>query len=273
LAKRILYLFHFLILSHVLVSKLISLVENSVFRICFTLFLATIFSPALSGQNKQFTDNWTKGANSPGSTLTLKETGRNVVDGSTVVSYRLFASRLPKGQHFTLWLWTLGSEPQAVADAFINPDGLVVNRLADVTHNVSEDPINLKMLAGRGERKRVALTSDDWTLQAFAGAVPFPIEKSANGCTLSVEMTAPDYVGVVLKGSGFQPGELLVVETASGTESGKQQTAATPAGTYTAVIFPKVKGQRSGKASVTIASPSCRVAVEFPWGDGSYRIQ
>ena len=242
-------------------------------RLFFTLFFATIFSSGLSGQDKQFTDNWTKDTNSPGSTLTLKETGRDIVNGSTVVSYRLFASGLSKEQHFTLWIWTLGSEPQAVADAFINPDGLVVNRLGDVAHNVSEDPINVRLVAGLGERKRVALTSDDWTLQAFAGAIPFPLEKSANGCRLSVEMTAPDYAGVVLRGSGFQPGESLAVESVSGTESGKQQTAATPAGTYTAVIFPRVKGQKSGKASVTITSPSCRIAVQFPWGDGSYKVQ
>ena len=243
------------------------------FRLCFVLFFASIFSSGLSGQDKQFTDNWTKGANSPGSTLTLKETGRDIVNGSTVVSYRLFASGLSKEQHFTLWMWTLGSEPEAVADAFINPDGLVVNRLGDATHHVSEDPINVRVVAGRGERKRVALTSDDWTLQAFAGAIPFPIEKSANGCRLSVEMASPDYAGVVLSGSGFQPGESLMVESVSGTETGQQKTAATPVGTYTAVIFPRVKGQKSGTASVTITSPRCKVAVQFPWGEGSYKVQ
>ncbi len=266
-------LVRFLVLGHVLISITNSMVENSVFKLCFTLFFATIFSSVLSGQDKQFTDDWTKGANSPGSTLTLKETGRAIVDGSTVVSYRLFASGLPRAQHFTLWQWTLGSEPQAVADAFINPDGLVVNRLADMTQNISEDLINLRMVGGRGERKRVALTSDDWTLQAFAGAIPFPLEKTGNGCKLSVEMTAPDYAAVVVNGSGFQPGESLTVESVSGMESGKQQITATPAGTYTAVIFPRVKGQRSGKASVTITSRRCSVAVQFPWGDGSYKIQ
>ncbi len=243
------------------------------FRLCFTLFFTIILSSTFSAQDKQFTDNWTKGTNSPGSTLTLKETGRDIVNGSTVVSYRLFASGLSKEQHFTLWMWTLGSEPEPVADAFINADGLVVNRLSDATHNISEDPINVRVVAGRGERKRVALTSDDWTLQAFAGAIPFPIENTANGCRLSVEMAAPDYAGVVLSGSGFKPGEPLMVESASGTESGQQKTAATPAGTYTAVIFPRVKGQKSGRASVTITSPSCRVAAQFPWGDGSYKVQ
>jgi hypothetical protein len=273
LAERNLHLLRFLILGHMLLSITYSMVENSVLRLCFTLFVTTIFSSALSGQDKQFTDNWTKGKNSPGSTLTLTETGRDVVEGSTVVSYRMFASGLPKGQPLTLWMWTLGSEPQAVADAFINPDGLVVNRLGDVTHNISEDPIDVRVVAGRGERKRVALTSDDWTLQAFAGAIPFPIENTANGCRLSVEMAAPDYAGVVLSGSGFRAGESLMVESVSGTESGPQKTTATPAGTYTAVIFPRVKGQKSGRASVTIISPSCRVAVQFPWGDGSYKVQ
>jgi len=178
-----------------------------------------------------------------------------------------------KGQHFTLWTWNLGSEPQAVADAFINPDGLVVSRLADATRKVTEDPIDVRAFAGRGERKQFALTSDDWALQAFAEAVPFPIEQSANGCTLSVEMSAPNYVGVLLHGSGFRPSESLAIEVTSGPQGGKQQATTSPAGTYTAVIFPAAKGQKSGKASVTITSPKCSVAVQFPWGDGSYKIQ
>ena len=241
------------------------------FRICFLCLTATVFITALWAQDKQFTDDWRKAANSPGISLTLKEAGRNAANGRTVVSYRLFASGLPKGQHFTLWTWNLGSEPQAVADAFINPEGLIVNRLGDVTHK--EDPIDARTFAGRGEKKRFAITSDDWTLQAFAEAVPFPMEQTANGCRLSVEMAAPNYEGVVIRGSGFQPSESLTIDLASGPEGGKQHVNATPEGTYTAAIFPLVKGQKSGKASVTITSPKCSVALQFPWGDGSYRIQ
>ena len=235
------------------------------------VFLATVCISALWAQDKQFADDWTKGANSPGSTVILKETSRNVMGGRTVVSYRLFASGLPKGPHFTLWTWILGNEPKAVADAFINPEGLVVNRLGDIKQK--EDPIDVRVFAGRGERKRFALTSDDWTLQAFAEATPFPIEQIANGCRLSVEMSAPNYAGVVVRASGFQPNEALSIEMASGPEGGKQQATATPEGTYNAVIFPFVKGQKSGKANVTITTPKCSVAVQFPWGDGSYKIQ
>jgi hypothetical protein len=241
------------------------------FRICSLFFLANVFISALWAQDKQFTDDWNKVANSPGSALTLKETSRNSVNGRTVVSYRLFATGLPKGQHFTLWTWNLGNEPQAAADAFINPEGLIVNKLGDGTHK--EDPIDLRAFAGRGERKRFAITSDDWSLQAFAEAIPFPLEQIANGCRLSVEMSAPNYEVVVVRGSGFQTSESLTVELASGPEGGKQQVNATPEGTYKTAILPSVKGQKSGKASVTITSPKCSVAVEFLWGEGSYKIQ
>jgi hypothetical protein len=86
-------------------------------------------------------------------------------------------------------------------------------------------------------------------------------------------MSAPNYQGVVARGSGFQPSESLIVDLASGPEGGKQQVNATLQGTYMAAILPSVKGQKSGKASVTITSPKCSVTVQFPSGDGSYRIQ
>jgi hypothetical protein len=240
-------------------------------RICSVFIMATGFVSSLWAQDKQFTDDWTKGASSPRSSLTLRETGRSAMNGNTVVSYRLFASGLPKAQHFTLWTWRLGSNPEALTDAFINPDGLVVNRLGDATHK--EDPIDVRGVAGRGEKKRFAITSDDWTLQAFAEAVPFPIEQTVNGCHLSVEMSAPNYEGVIVRGSGFQPNEPLTIDLASGREGGTEQLNATPQGTYTAAIFPYVKGQKTGKSSVTISTPKCTVAVQFPWGDGSYRLQ
>src|SRR5215470_4711545 len=129
------------------------------FRIWSVCLIATLSLAALWAQDKQFTDDWSKGANSPGGALTLKETGRNAANGRTIVSYRLFASGLPKAQHFTLWTWNLGSQPQAVADAFINPEGLIVNTLGDPAHK--EDPIDIRAFGGRGNRKRFAITSDD----------------------------------------------------------------------------------------------------------------
>jgi hypothetical protein len=86
-------------------------------------------------------------------------------------------------------------------------------------------------------------------------------------------MSAPNYAVVVLRGSGFQPGESLTEELASGPEGVKQQVTTSPTGTYTSIVLPTVKGQKSGQASAKITSPKCSVAVQFSWGDGSYNIQ
>jgi len=86
--------------------------------------------------------DWGEKFNSNGATLVVKERGRSRVNGQTVITYNLFASGLPKDSEYTLWTKLVGSKPQAVADAFINNDGLVVNVLSDPVHSVAEDPIN-----------------------------------------------------------------------------------------------------------------------------------
>lgn len=242
-------------------------------RILCAFALSVLFSPLCSSQDKQFEDDWMRAKNSPNSSLTLKETGRGPYSGHTVVTYRLFASGLPKDGHYALWTRLLGGKPQSVAAAFINSDGLVVSRLADPAHNVAEDPIDVVAYAGMGEPKQFALRSLDGKLQAFASVIPFPIEQSSGGCQLTLEMGAPDYTIVFVHGFGFQPNEPLVVATVSGSEGGKSQTSSTSTGTYSLLLAPTVKGQISGKASVTVTGANCAVAIQFPWGEGSYKIQ
>ena len=47
-------------------------------RLCSVFFFVAVTISALSAQDKQFKDDWTKGTNSPGATLIPKETSRNV---------------------------------------------------------------------------------------------------------------------------------------------------------------------------------------------------
>jgi hypothetical protein len=93
--------------------------------------------------------------------MIVKEIDRARVNGQTVVKYHLFVSNLPKDSEYTLWWKLPGTEPQTVASAFINKDGLVVNVLADPTNNVAEDSIDLIVVAGRGEPKEFGLISND----------------------------------------------------------------------------------------------------------------
>ena len=218
-------------------------------------------------------DQWGEKFNTANSTLVLREIGRSPSNGQTVVTYRLFASGLPRDAQYTLWLRLVGGEPQAAADALLNDEGKAVSRLADSEHHIAEDPINLKVFAGRGEPRQVALISKDGKFRAFAQVIPFPIEASDGPCHLSAVMTAPNYFGVFVRITGLQPGEDLLIDTESDHEGGQSKGKATDQGTYNSALFPFVKGKRSGKVRYSVAAKSCKVGVELPWGEGSYQLQ
>jgi hypothetical protein len=231
-----------------------------------------LWSCAVFGQN-QTQIEWGEKFNSGGSQLTFKETSRNRRNGQTVITYSLFASGLPKDVEYTLWTRIADSAPKAVADAYINAAGRVVNVLGDSAHHVAEDPIDLKVIAGRGEPKRFALVSNDGNYRVFGQVVPFPIENASGPCRIAVEMLAANYTSVLIVSGGFQPKEDLQIDTESENESNQIKATATDAGTYQTLLFPQVKGKPSGKTRFNISAKSCRVGVEFPWGQSSYQIQ
>jgi len=218
-------------------------------------------------------DQWGEKFNSQGAKLSYKEIERTKIQGRTVVTYNLFASGLPKDQHYVLWVLNVGSDPQAVTDAYLNSEGKVVNVLADPSHNVAEDPIDAKIFGGKGEPIQFALISDTEQLRAFAQVVPFPVEQNAGPCHLSLIETGPYYVGVLIRLTGFQPEEDLTFEQHSGDEGGQSRAKADHQGSYNAAVLPFVKGKKTGKARFLVTAKSCKIGVEFPWGEGSYQYQ
>ncbi len=216
---------------------------------------------------------WGEKFNSPGSALVVKETGRTRANGQTVITYNLFASGLPKDAEYSLWVRPAGGNPQAAADAFINKDGLVVSVLADAAHNVAEDPINLKVVAGRGEPKQFAIISNDSRYRVFGAVVPFPIETTSGPCRISVTMMGPNYSAVSIVVTGLRPKEQIQIHQQSGSESGDSKERAAADGSYRATVFPFVKGQSSGKLAFAVTSGTCGVGIGIPWGQGSYAIQ
>jgi len=234
----------------------------------WVLLATTAFAQAPPDTNK-----WGTQFNSTGAKLTFRETGRDRHQGKTVVVGNLYATGLPTDGDYVLWMWQEGKSPEGVADAYINAEGKIVNRRADPAHNVSEDPIDLKFLGGKGEAKRLAIISVDDQYRAFIDVVPFPLENTDGNCHLSATTFDPRYFAVVVNGTGFLPNEHLVIDTQSENERGTSKADAGPQGTYTAVVSPFVKGKRSGRARYTVIGAACKVGIEFAWGDGAYQLQ
>ena len=205
--------------------------------------------------------------------MTYKEVARTKFQGKTIITYNLFASGLPKDKNYVLCILNVGNEPRAAANAYLNADGKMVSVLADPAQHVAEDPINAKVLGGKGEPIQFALISDDDQLRAFTEIIPFPMEESAGPCHLSAIETGPYYFGVLIRLTGFQPDEELSLEQRSENEGGESKAKADANGNYNAALFPFVKGKRSGKARFFVTAKSCKIGIEFPWGEGSYQYQ
>jgi len=216
---------------------------------------------------------WGETHNSPGAKLTYKEIGRTRIQDRTVITYSLFASGLPKDGRYGLCVLNVGNEPQPVADAYVNEEGKVVNVLADPAHHIAEDPINVKAFGGKGEPIQLALVSDDDHWRAFVQIVPFPIEETAGPCRMTAIESGPYYFGMSINITGLQPNEDLLVDTKSENEGAQTKAKADDQGGYNGALLPFVKGKRSGKARFYVTAKSCKIGIEFPWGEGSYQYQ
>jgi hypothetical protein len=236
------------------------------------VFVCCALALSCWGQNNDRVQ-WGEKFNSAGATMVVKEIGRARLNGQTVISYRLFVSGLPKDLEYKLWSRLPGTNPQTVADAYLNNDGLVVNVLADPKNSVAEDPIDLKLVAGRGEVKEFAVVSSDAKYRVFGEVIPFPVETSSGPCHISVRMMGPDYSAVSVVVAGLKPNEKIQIHQQSGNESGDSKATAAPDGSYRAIVFPFVKGQSSGKLTYAVTAGACGVGIGIPWGQGSYVIQ
>jgi hypothetical protein len=216
---------------------------------------------------------WGEKYNSAGAKMELKETGRQRVNGRTVVSYRLYVTGLPKDGEYMLMTRLAGMQPKQAADAYLNGDGLVVSTQADPAHGVAEDPIDLRVFAGKGEPKMFGLISSDGEYKVFGEATPFPIENASGACRISAKMLSANYQSVLIQVSGLAANEAFEMDQRSEDEGGVTKAQASADGSYTSVVMPYVKGKRSGKVSFKVRANSCKVGVEFAWGEGSYQVQ
>jgi hypothetical protein len=224
-----------------------------------------------SAQTTPAKDQW--GSNSPGAKLEFKELDRVFVSDRTIVTYNLFASGLPQGEHGVLLMLRVGGQPLPVADAYTNSEGKIVSVLADPKRHVNEDPINIKVFGGKGEPFKFGYVLDDDRLRAFGQVIPFPMEAISGPCRLTAIQLGPYYSSVLIGVTGLQPHEELAIENHSGSEGGQTSAMSGEQGNYSAALFPFVKGKDSGKARFDLMSKSCKIGIEFPWGNGSYKYQ
>jgi hypothetical protein len=219
---------------------------------------------------------WGPKANSAGVSLTLTERSRTTTEGHTVVRYRMMTSGLAKDKTYSLLMWQLGGEPQAVMSGITidaNGTAICAGKAGTCRGDKPDDPIDVAMQAGLGEVKRVALITEDRSIHAFASVAPFPNRATDGGCTVEATLVTPKAEAVMLTATGFKPGIALDIEMNSEGEIQHPSGKTDADGSYEWVVLPFKKGLTKGRARVSAHSSTCNPSVSFSWGEGTYVIQ
>ncbi len=216
------------------------------------------------------------GKNSPGVELGIHEGPREHDSAATVLYYNIIGRGFAADKAYDLWFWNVGKKPQkAIEGVSFDKRGVLVcsGKPGFCTGKGTDDPINIKANAVRGEPKRFAVVSRDGRVAGFAEAVPFPIEATDKNCKLSVVRQEPQAEVVAVRASGFTPYEMLSVTGNLGADSAVHSPTAAPDGTWQAIVGTKVFGQDSGVATIKVAGKGCTVSVSFKWGPGSEKLE
>lgn len=234
--------------------------------------LVMVTAPPLAAQLDA--NNWGKAT--PGVTLVAHEEPREHTDKGTVLWYNLIGKGFPDGVVYALWRWVPGKSPEPlIRGVSFDKRGVLVcsGKLDYCKGSGSDDPVNLKTTAARGEMKRLAVVSEDGKIAAFVDTVPFPIEASDKSCKLSVTRSSPLADAVVVRATGLKGNQPLTVTTRYGTAEAKEKLMSGSDGTWQELVHAPDAQQPSGKALISVSDGFCSVSVAYAYGPGSNQPQ
>ncbi len=213
--------------------------------------------------------------NPSGLSFQFFKTEETTSSGKRVVHYRAYISGTPENKKYALTVWKIGSDPHVLSsDVYVNAKGLLmVHKPSPEQENsdfVGDDELQLAVQAARGEPVRYALASTDKELLISGTVVPFPLEDTDRGCRLEVRLAMPDASAVLIYADGLPANAKIPFQMVSAGEPETGKFNVNAQGHAVTTDLPFVYGRDSGSLRVTLVTTECSIAVEVPWGKGSY---
>ncbi|MGE5323137.1 MAG: hypothetical protein ACM3SW_09760 [Actinomycetota bacterium] len=195
------------------------------------------------------------------------------VNGHAMVEYHLKVTGASLTKRYTLIAW-----PINFPNSIFMMDGLAVAKDGTVgcpkdsygtcVQRFKGQELRLTYSPGLGEIYRHALISDDKQSKVFFSFVPFPLLEKDKGCSLEVVELKPGFGLVLLRGSGFRPGEAIRFHAQSYQDIHNASIKADAHGRFEAPYTPWVAGHTTGQSNVSATAGSCAPKISFNWGAG-----
>lgn len=195
--------------------------------------------------------------------------------GKRLVHYRAYIFAAPENKKYTLTTWKIGSNPRTLSsEVYVNAKGLLMAKKPTPQEEnsdfVGENEFHLSVQAALAEPVRYALASSDKKLFISGTLVPFPREDTASGCRLEVRLAQPDGKAVLIYANGLPANSEIPFQLLTAGESQTGKFSVNAQGHAVATSYPSANGMDRGTLRVSLAIPECSVAVDIPWGEGSY---
>jgi len=100
--------------------------------------------------------------------------------------------------------------------------------------------------------------------------VMFPLEDTDRGCRLEVRLALPDASAVLIYADGLPANAEIPFQLLTGGEPQTGKFSVNAQGHAVTTGFPSLGGKENGSLRVNLTTTECSIAVELPWGKGSY---
>jgi hypothetical protein len=223
--------------------------------------------------------NWDE--NSPGKYnpnrlyFQFSKTDETTSSGKRVVHYRAYVFGAPESKRYSLTVWRIGSEPRILSsNVYVNAKGLLMVHQPSPeqvdSDFLGDEEFQLTVQAARAEPVRYALTSSDKELLVYGTVVPFPLTDNDRGCRLEARLALPDATAVLLYADGLAANAEIPFQLLTAGEPWTGKFSVNAQGHAVTTGFPSSGGKENGSLRVNLTTTECSLAVELPWGVGSY---
>ena len=200
-------------------------------------------------------------------------------DQGHLLRYRILIPNMtgPPSQVYRLSIWRIGSEIKVLRkQVYLNARGLLMKHLPLPDQQESEslgaeDEVEVEFVAAHGEPVRFTLVSSDERIEIPGTIVPYPIEGKDANCGIQARLGFPEGERILVFGAGFRGNTPVPVYVVSEGKSHAVQVTANELGGFVTIVDPHVEGSDSGVVKISVDPRECPVAVEIPWGSGTYQ--
>jgi hypothetical protein len=205
----------------------------------------------------------------------FSKTDETTTPGKRLAHYRAYVLGAPESKRYTLTVWRLGSDTRVLSnEVYVNAKGLLMVRQPSPEQEnrdfVGDDELRLTVQAARAEPVRYALASSDKEFLVYGTLVPFPRENTDKGCRLEVRLALFDATVVVFYAEGLPANEEIPFQLLSANVSRAGKFNVNAQGHAVTTGLPYTGGKERGSFTVSLSTKDCSVAVDLPWGAGSY---